>query len=268
MSPKGAITRRAHSLNCNRPSLGEQREALTVTVCKLMHLDSLREREIITTALAIPLLEKWQPGSSSLREGEGAPAQPEKKPKAHPEFVKCTWIFHKRKCAAVQFSRKWDYQLCHFATSDVAKHRQGLSRLWGRDENFTTVMLVIHCGFTGKLYAAQHLGTFGEYGADCSLSVFPNGFGSQRFPYRSRLMRDSKPNVEVTNQREAHPKCSQHVKNSFHIFGFWFLKMWQLSVAPFQHPSSVRLSTKSCDSEASGFARSHDHVILKQLARL
>lgn len=100
----------------------------------------------------------------------------------------------------------------------MAKHRQGLSRLWGRDENFTTVMLVIHCGFTGKLYAAQHLGTFGEYGADCSLSVFPNGFGSQRFPYRSRLMRDSKPNVEVTNQREAHPKCSQHVKNSFHIF--------------------------------------------------
>ena len=57
-------------------------------------------------------------------------------------------------------------------------------------------------------------------------------------------------------------------KNGFHIFGLWFLKMWQLSVASFQHPSNVSLSTKSCDSEACGFAGSHDHVILKQLARL
>lgn len=50
--------------------------------------------------------------------------------------------------------RKSDYPLCHFATSDVVKHRQGLWKLWGRDENFTTALSVIHCVFTGNVFTA------------------------------------------------------------------------------------------------------------------
>lgn len=44
-----------------------------------------------------------------------------------------------------------------FALSDVVKHRQGLSKLWSRDENLSAVMSVTHCVFTGEVYKAFSL---------------------------------------------------------------------------------------------------------------
>lgn len=67
--------------------------------------------------------------------------------------IQCLWSAHEFSTSANVLRpvcHKWDYPVCHFATSDIVKHRQGLSKLWGHDENFTTVMSVIHCVFTGK----------------------------------------------------------------------------------------------------------------------
>lgn len=45
--------------------------------------------------------------------------------------------------------RKWDYLVCR--RHDMAKHRQGLLKLWGRNETFKTVKSVICCLSTSKL---------------------------------------------------------------------------------------------------------------------
>lgn len=105
------------------------------------------------------------------------PAQPETS--AYPVFVKWTWIFHKRKYAVCW---KWDYLLCHFATSDTIKHHQGLSKLWGRDENFTTDMAVIHCAFTGRLCMALSAGSQGNDTIVVVGQSFPVAFSYVIFP--------------------------------------------------------------------------------------
>lgn len=69
----------------------------------------------------------------------------------------CLWSAHEFSTSANVLRSmywKWNYLVCHFALSDMVKHRQGLSKLWGCDENFTTVMSVIHCIFKGKVYTA------------------------------------------------------------------------------------------------------------------
>lgn len=77
---------------------------------------------------------------------------------------------------------KWDYLLCHFATSDTIKHHQGLSKLWGRDESFTTDMAVIQCAFTGRLCMALSAGSQGNDAIVVVGQSFPVAFSYVIFP--------------------------------------------------------------------------------------
>ena len=98
------------------------------------------------------------PGSQLSEEKVGLRRMYQLNQKAlHAQYLQSAHEFSTSANALRSVCRKWDYLVCHFATSHMAKYRQGLLKLWGRDENFTTVMSVIHCDFTGKLYPALHL---------------------------------------------------------------------------------------------------------------
>lgn len=135
--------------------------------------------------------------SSSLRREElglGLTHQLNQKALRFQDLWSAREFFHRCKNVLRCMWWKWDYLACHFAMSDTVKRRrrQGLWKLWGRDENFKTVMSVIHCDF-GRQKCTQLwmcVCVPREPRAKWSLSVFPRVF-KQLFSLKIKMEYES-----------------------------------------------------------------------------